>query len=259
MDGAGSETPRGPATVTTPPSRGTDNYQRVNAVLTFLTLCATAVAAIPAFFSIVEDKPDIYFSSSNIPAINESFPNSSEMRAALLDKKLPDAMFTLELQNTGNAPAQAINVSVKVDGTITKIVTVPSVEDQPVWIKLPDKYEMHRFDAGASFELKDLASKRGLKVHVFYVTPPTPGVPPKEEVLFNGKPAVKIGNINEAPEPTLLRTFRTPLTVLGVGLFMTAMVALLLALIFRLETIKRIGQLVRNVFLPRRADSHGGQ
>lgn len=192
-----------------------------SAVIAAASLIIAIIALIPAFLSLNKEKPNLFYSYK---IKHYETPEGIEGKLFddfLVKNNIPKHRFSLQIKNSGNAPAKEIKFSVAPAGQIVRYLFTPSKKEKPIWVEVPDDKELG-FSSGITNivqTIRNLAPNRLLVFGIAYEGS-SRGIP-SIDVFSDGMEATYIDNIFEAPNWNPYRVFYLPGYILAGGLALT--------------------------------------
>jgi hypothetical protein len=210
-------------------------------IIGVIMLILTALALVPAFLSLNTKQAEVFYSLEKSQVGVPSTLDRQKIEKALNSNGIPLSTLELKIINQGNATADVIKVSANLPSDIMSIWTVPSKEDAPIWVDLPDikgknlegnfRYTIKKlnttkplsinFGLGYAekmpflldFERSSLAGLKYLKDLDFGFDENS-----SIQVFYDGIPAVRVDDVAEVPHWSKWEVFKLPAFVLGVGI-----------------------------------------
>ncbi len=192
-------------------------------IIGIISLVIAAIAAIPSFLQVFGDRPAIHYAVSETFLSIPPTLDHERIRNVLKDNGVADSQLSLELANSGDAPASVVKISLHTQGEVLRAWTVPSPQPDPVWVQIkeiptPDP------KLARTFELSDFAaSDHTMAIHVSYFR--QAGFPDSDVIVIaDGKEASRVANLNELAKASIWSALSLPLTLAGVGIVLSLLV-----------------------------------
>lgn len=212
-----------------------------------MTILSTVVAAIPAFISLNQSRPEVYYQAQEISVLNPDSPDYENLIIVLKQNQIPDSRLTVKVKNIGDGSAEEVKFGLELDGKIHEITTNPSVAANPAWVDLPNQLNDFKGNSGATFAISNLATTKTLTINVTYLSYKSHREDTKIDIFYNGKPAILIDDIENTPKRTVLYEFRYVIYILGGGLILVLVVSTIIVVNQNkdyLEVISKVLELV---------------
>jgi len=199
----------------------------VTTILGILTLLVTAIAAVPSFYGVFGQKAKVYYSVfSDRITVPEEIDNQ-ELRELLKTKNIPDATVRVDVVNMGDAAAKSIKAGIKIPGIAEYMKSTPPAKPEPVWVRIGVQSTNDSISSYITYSFEELVPTKVVSAIVGYQT-----VKDNEtetvDVVFDGLPAERVKNIEEAPKWSLWNQFEKPLSVLASGFGITLLVGVVI-------------------------------
>ncbi len=201
----------------------------VTTILGIVTLIITAIAAIPAFYSAFGENAKVYYAVSSDRILIPEEIDNFEIRKLLNEKNIPDATVRIDVINTGNAAAKAIQAGINIQGIVKYSKSIPPAKPEPVWVNINVESTSDSINSFIKFSFKELVPTKVVSAIIGYQTIK---IKTAEliDVVYDGLPAERVKSIEEAPIWTVWSQFEKPLSVFLSGIGITILIGIVIVI-----------------------------
>ncbi|MCP5105687.1 MAG: toll/interleukin-1 receptor domain-containing protein [bacterium] len=194
----------------------------VTAVLGFLSILATLIAAYPSFEGAFSRVPKVYYDLNSDRISHPPGTDEQKVLKALKDAGIAPAVLRIRIINKGRAPAKEVKIGSKTDGNFLYINSDPSASSKSVWVDIAVQ-KFHQGDKEAVVHLKNLVPDKKVVVDFGYEPPKTNS---NSDVVAAGVLAERVQDIDHVPQWTLWSAFEMPLTILLGGMLLSVLIGI---------------------------------
>lgn len=207
-------------------------------VLGILTLLIAIMASVPAFLSLNDKDPDVYYQISTSHVTIPTFLNTEQTMKALEIAGIPATTYEISIINQGNAPQAETKLEISLPSPIVATWTQPLGSDNPIWVTIPNLI----FEEGESklqANIHNLGTTKILKIFVGIQYSPLGSA--NLNVFADGTPATLVLDVEQVPAWSKWKVFELPLYILAGGLLLIIVWSIIVALINNPAFVKSIG------------------
>lgn len=183
--------------------------------LAITTLLFTIIASIPSFLSLDRKESKVYYSHKTLYCNGIQNIEEDIISGIIKQNNFSPNALILQIINCGNSQAEQIKFSIELPGSAIKYNFIPSLADNPVWVKVAAD-TVFGANSGVFNVVKKLEKLAPNRILIFYVTYNDSLVDyPSIELYSDGKAGEYIENILDAPKWNPYSVFYLPGFILG--------------------------------------------
>lgn len=197
----------------------------VSTVLSVLTIIATLVAALPAFYQVWGDRPRVYYAISQAALSIPASLDQAKIHTMLKDAGIADSNLRIAVLNRGARKASEIKIGVTVDGILSTFSSEPDEASKPVWVGITAP----KWANGAkttTFSLTDLVPNREFVAALAYFSS---GEKFTCDVVADGAMAERVDSLATVPASSFWSALKTPLLILLSGIIISILAGAVIA------------------------------
>ena len=175
-----------------------------------------------------KNQPNVFYTVSettiNIP------PNTSSEKFynTLIANNIAPSTLQIEIINKGDNVAKEVQAGILLPKDAIYSKTDPPESPSPIWVKIETNSEKGDEGTYYTYKFNNLIQDKPVVASLgFQTLKNTPNV----EVIYDGKPATKVGSLETARDQTFYDIFQKPIEVFMAGFFITVFAGLIIVLV----------------------------